>query len=132
MLFLGLNKHNRLYGYLPAQVPTWAIVLSSYAILSVVTYASLVFGEQGMDLLKSLYPLVLSLSPWSSHTIEALKEERRVLVLRVRESVHQFALEIFPDCKDVSKWKGRGPLSLYATISPEVDLEDIEGLDEFV
>jgi glycerol-3-phosphate O-acyltransferase / dihydroxyacetone phosphate acyltransferase len=131
-VFLYVHKHNHFHGYLPVRTPTWMIVLCSYSILSLITYASLVFGEQGMDLLKSLYPLALSLSPWSSHAIEALKEERRVLVLRVREMVHQFGTELFPDCDDIQKWKGRGPISLYAKISPEVDLEDIEGLDAFV
>lgn len=85
-----------------------------------------------MDLLKSLYPLILSLSPWSSNTIEALKEDRRIMVLRVREMVHQFGSELFPDCEDIKKWNGRGPMSLFAQTSPEIDLEDIEGLDDFV
>jgi glycerol-3-phosphate O-acyltransferase / dihydroxyacetone phosphate acyltransferase len=132
LLILGWNKCNHIYGYIPAGTPPWVIVLSSYTILSTITYASLLFGEEGLDILKSLYPLVLSLSPWSSQMVEALEEERRVLVLRVKEAVDQFGSEIFPDCEDISKWKGRGPKRLYAEISPEVDLEDLGGLDEFV
>lgn len=131
IVFLFLHKNNHLYGHLNVQSSTLVIVLSSYSILSLITHASLVFGEQGMDLLKSLYPLVLSVSPWSSHSIETLKEDRSVLVLRVRELVHQFGPELFPDCEDVQKWKGRAPMSLYAKTSPEAGLEDIEGLDDF-
>ena len=132
LLLLALNKHNHIYGYIPASTPTWVIVLSSYTILSMITYGSLLFGEESLDILKSLYPLVLSITPWSSHMIEALKEERRVLVLQVKEAVDQFGSEIFPDCEDISKWKGRGPRKLYAEISPEANLGDLGGLDEFV
>jgi glycerol-3-phosphate O-acyltransferase / dihydroxyacetone phosphate acyltransferase len=132
MFFLILNHYNHIYGYLPVSTPTWVIALSSYGFLSMITYASLVFGERGMDLLKSLYPLVLSLSPWSSHIIETLKEERRASVLQVRETVYQLGPALFPDCEDILKWKGRGPMSLYAKISPEVELKDIDGIDDFI
>jgi glycerol-3-phosphate O-acyltransferase / dihydroxyacetone phosphate acyltransferase len=132
VVFLYLHKHNRFHEYLHGQTPSWMIVLSSYSILSIITYASLVIGEQGMDLLKSLYPLALSLSPWSSHAIEALKEERRVLVLQVKEMVRQLGAELFPDCDDIQKWKGRGPMSLYTKTSPEAELHELEGLDQFV
>jgi hypothetical protein len=70
MLFLALNNHKHILRYLPVWMPTWAIALSLYGSLSILTYAPLIFGEHGMDLLKSLYPLILSLNPWSSHIIE--------------------------------------------------------------
>ena len=127
---LFLHNHNHLYGYFN-DVGRIKIALSSYAILLFITYASLMFGEQGVDLLKSLYPLVLSLGPRSYRTINTLKEDRRILVLEVKEMVHRFGSELFPDCEDIQKWKGRGPRSLYAKISPNVDLEDLGGLDEF-
>ncbi|KAE9370553.1 hypothetical protein N431DRAFT_426908 [Stipitochalara longipes BDJ] len=123
------HNHIHLYGYL--DVSRWVMVPSLYVVLSMITYASLVFGEQAMDLWRSLYPLILSLSPWSSHIFETLKEDRRVLVMEVKEMVHRFGWELFPDCEDIKKWKGRGPMSLYARIGPEVDMEDLEGLDGF-
>jgi glycerol-3-phosphate O-acyltransferase/dihydroxyacetone phosphate acyltransferase len=132
LILIALNKHNRAYGFIPTGTPTWVVVFLSNTILPSITYAALLFGEQGLDLMKSLYPLVLSLSPRSSSVIEELREERMILAGIVKEMVNRFGADIFPDCDDVKKWKGRGPRSLYADISPFTELEETWGLDEFV
>jgi glycerol-3-phosphate O-acyltransferase / dihydroxyacetone phosphate acyltransferase len=85
-----------------------------------------------MDLLKSLYPLVLSLSPRSTSILEALRDDRRRLVLQVQETVNRFGGDLFPDCDEVEKWRLRGPRSLYAQVSPLADAQELGGLDEFV
>ncbi len=85
-----------------------------------------------MDILKSIYPLVLTLNPTSSHIMKRLIEQRRVLVLRVREMVDQFGGGMFPDCNDVKMWNARGPKKLFADISPDMERREIGKLDEFV
>jgi glycerol-3-phosphate O-acyltransferase/dihydroxyacetone phosphate acyltransferase len=102
LLLVGLNKSSQVLGYVPANTPIWVIIISSFTTLSIITYASLLFGEQGLDLLKSIYPLFLLMSPWSSRMVGALKEERRLLVLLVKEVIDRFGSEIFPDCEDLS------------------------------
>ncbi|KAF8861603.1 hypothetical protein BDZ45DRAFT_249272 [Acephala macrosclerotiorum] len=132
ILLVVLNNYNHVWGYVPTRTPTSLIVSTCVLVLPMITYAALLFGEQGMDLLKSIYPLVLTLSPTSSHIINRLIEQRRILVIRVREMIDRFGSEIFPDCDDVSKWRDRGPRKLYANISPETEREDLWGLDGFV
>lgn len=130
LTILFLHNHNYLYGYLD-NLGSFKIVVSSYAILALMTYASLVFGEHGADLLKSFYPLILSLSPYSSQ-VETLKNDRRLLVQEVKEIVHRFGWDLFPDFEDIKKWREPGAMSLYARICPFVDLEDLERLDNFI
>ena len=133
LVLIALNKRNRAYGLTPAGKPTWVVVVLSNTILPSITYAALLFGEQGLDLVKSLYPLLLSLSPRSSSFIEELRAERMILAGMVKDTVNIFGADISPDCDDIKKWKGRGPRSLYAGTSPlEAELKDIWALDEFI
>jgi glycerol-3-phosphate O-acyltransferase/dihydroxyacetone phosphate acyltransferase len=132
IIAIALNAYNRLYGFVPPGVSAWVIAWCSYTILPSITYAALLFGEQGMDLFKALYPLMLSLSPRSMSALEALREERERLVLQVRETVDRFGGDLFPDCDEVEKWRLRGTRSLYAQVSPFADPQELEGLDELV
>jgi glycerol-3-phosphate O-acyltransferase/dihydroxyacetone phosphate acyltransferase len=129
---LLLNNYNHVWGYIPAGTPSSLIISTCVLVLPMITYAALLFGEQGMDLLKSIYPLVLTLSPSSSHIIDRMMEQRRLLVTRVREMIDQFGSDIFPDCDEVSKWRERGPRKLYADISPLAEQEDLWGINELV
>ncbi|KAH6677125.1 hypothetical protein B0J14DRAFT_336110 [Halenospora varia] len=132
ILLVLLSKETQFSTGLPADIPTTGLVLLTWLVLPSITYAALVFGEQGMDILKSLYPFLLLLNPTSSHIVEKLRDERRSLVLEVRELVDRFGPELFPDCEDIEMWKGRGPKKMYASISPEAYLEDLAGLNDFV
>lgn len=132
ILLVVLHRHDLTFNLIPASTSTRTIIALSWVILPLITYISLLFGEQGMDIFKSLYPLLLSLSPRSSRVIEKLREDRRILVLKVREIVDIYGADIFPDCNDVMMWEGRGPRKLYADISPETEMGDLLGLDEFV
>ena len=123
---------NRTYGLISSRMPTSLLVALSLIILPSITYAALLFGEQGMDILKSLYPLMLSMNPNSSHAVAALLEERSNLVTKVRETVDRFGTEIFPDCDDINKWKRRGPKQLYADFSPMAEVDELWKLDAFV
>ncbi|KAH7355415.1 glycerol-3-phosphate O-acyltransferase [Rhexocercosporidium sp. MPI-PUGE-AT-0058] len=97
ILLVCMNNCNRTNGVIPARMPTPLLVVLSLVVLPSITYAALLFREQDMDILKSLYPLSLSLNPRSCHTIAALVEERNNLVMRVGEMVDRFGTEIFPD-----------------------------------
>jgi glycerol-3-phosphate O-acyltransferase/dihydroxyacetone phosphate acyltransferase len=77
VLLVFLSSRNLTLGLIPQSTSTLTIVLLSWLILPAISYASLLFGEQGMDLLKSLYPLLLSLNPRSSRVIERLREQRK-------------------------------------------------------
>lgn len=132
ILLVVLHSHDFTFNLIPTSTSDSTIFALSWAILPLITYVSLLFGEQGMDIFKSLYPLLLSLNPRSSRVIGRLREDRRILVLKVREIVDTYGADIFPDCNDMIMWKGRGPRKLYADISPETELGDLLGLDEFV
>lgn len=60
----------------------------SYAMSVLVTYSALLVGDYGMDTLKSLRPLYLSLI--SPSGIKELQEERRLLTERIVDVVHSF------------------------------------------
>ncbi|PVH77257.1 hypothetical protein DL98DRAFT_591504 [Cadophora sp. DSE1049] len=132
VVLVCLKKCNGTHGVIPVGMSTSLLVVLSLIILPSITYAALLFGEQGMDILKSLYPLMLSMNPRSSHAVAALLEERSNLVIRVRVMVDRFEPELFPDCEDVSKWKERGPKQLFADISPMAEVDDLWKLDTFV
>lgn len=108
-LLVALNKHNYVYGLLPEGLSTWMIVLSTFIILPSITYAALIFGEQSLDLLKSIYPLILSLSHRSSSSLQSLREERQKLVMQVQACVIQFGADLFPDCAEKCNWRVKQP-----------------------
>ena len=88
---------NRVQGYVPQWVPLWAVVIFGYILFPAITFAALRFGEVGMDIVKSLRPLVLSLSPASSHSIHKLRERRAQLSVEVTELINTLGPEVFPD-----------------------------------
>jgi glycerol-3-phosphate O-acyltransferase/dihydroxyacetone phosphate acyltransferase len=90
------------------------------------TFAALQLGEIVMDILKSLRPLVLCLSPFSAGTLAKLRERREILSRQVTELINTFGPDLFPDC-DTAKLPQ--PRKLYCDVSPYdslVDLADSE------
>lgn len=88
---------NRVQGYMPDWVPLWAVFLFGYILFPMITFAALRFGEVGMDIVKSLRPLVLSLNPSSGNVIQKLRERRAELSHEVTEIINTFGPEMFPD-----------------------------------
>lgn len=92
-----------------ASIGTWYCksrsYLSSYGLISIwfilyllgvlVTYSALITGEQGLDLLKTMRPLYLSI--FSGSSITKLKELRKELSEEITEFVNKYGLELFPD-----------------------------------
>ncbi|CCK69404.1 bifunctional glycerol-3-phosphate/glycerone-phosphate O-acyltransferase SCT1 KNAG_0C02930 [Huiozyma naganishii CBS 8797] len=72
----------------------WFIFLASYIASVVVTYSALVVGDIGMDIVKSLRPLYVSIT--SPNGLKDLQKERRSLTIRIVNIVDQFGSKLFP------------------------------------
>lgn len=79
-------------GYNNNKILTFVI---SYILCATVTYSALIVGDRGMDTLKSLRPLYLSLT--SPQGLKQLKKTRESLKERIIEIVTKFGSELFPD-----------------------------------
>ncbi|KAL8649369.1 MAG: hypothetical protein Q9226_005601, partial [Calogaya cf. arnoldii] len=87
----------RVQGYMPDWVPLWLVVITSFIFFPAITFAALRFGETGMDILKSLRPLVLSLNPTSANTLVRLRQKRAQLSAEVTDVINTLGPEMFPD-----------------------------------
>ncbi|KAK6205323.1 uncharacterized protein RJT21DRAFT_129430 [Scheffersomyces amazonensis] len=67
---------------------------SLYLLGVLVTYSALVTGEQGLDILKSIWPLYLSITNGSS--LKELKKFRNEISEEITELVNTFGPELFP------------------------------------
>ena len=88
---------NRVQGYMPAWVPLWLVVAFGVVFFPSVTFAALRIGETGMDIVKSLRPLVLSLNPTSANTLHKLRQKRDTLSREVTDVINTFGPEMYPD-----------------------------------
>lgn len=91
------THYNRVQGRIPESVPLSAIGIFGYIIFPAITYAALRFGEIGMDILKSLRPLLLALSPSSGNALVKLRADRASLATEVTELINTLGPEMFPD-----------------------------------
>lgn len=94
------------------------VIIASYIVLPTITYAALVIGDTGMDIFKSLKPLLLSLDPKHKNTVEKLRNKRRQLVGEITELVNSLGPELFPD------------FNKYALRSTEIDESKEDDLTE--
>jgi glycerol-3-phosphate O-acyltransferase/dihydroxyacetone phosphate acyltransferase len=88
---------DRLWGRVPDWVPIWAVFLAGWLFFPAITFAALRFGEVGMDIVKSLRPLLLCINPSSSYNIDQLRERRAKLRAEVTEVINTLGPEMFPD-----------------------------------
>ena len=91
------THRNRVQGLMPDWVPLWTVFIFGYIFFPVITFAALRFGEVGMDIAKSLRPLVVALNPASSNTIYKLRERRNQLSAEVTDLINTLGPEMFPD-----------------------------------
>ncbi|KAJ7206333.1 hypothetical protein GGX14DRAFT_457607 [Mycena pura] len=66
------------------------------------SYAALKFGEAGMDVLKSLPPLIAALIPGQQRTLDKLKAMRIQLANEVSNLINDFGPKLYPD---FDKWR---------------------------
>jgi glycerol-3-phosphate O-acyltransferase/dihydroxyacetone phosphate acyltransferase len=97
VLFCWLAAKNRFYGYLPNWMPTIGVALIGWVLFPTITFTALRFGEIGMDIFKSLRPLVLSLNPTNANTLVKLRERRVQLSYSVTEIINSLGPELYPD-----------------------------------
>ncbi|KAK6538011.1 hypothetical protein TWF694_010904 [Orbilia ellipsospora] len=88
---------HRIWGLLPDWVPLWLVVVFGYCFFPTITFAALRIGEIGMDIFKSLRPLVLSLNPGTANTLVKLRQRREDLAVEVANMINILGPELFPD-----------------------------------
>ncbi|CDO70806.1 hypothetical protein BN946_scf184798.g122 [Trametes cinnabarina] len=66
-------------------------------VLPFVGYAALKFGEAGMDVLKSLRPLVIALIPGQQRSLDKLKRMREDVANELAEVINEFGPKLFED-----------------------------------
>ncbi|KAF9480135.1 glycerol-3-phosphate O-acyltransferase [Pholiota conissans] len=72
--------------------------------LPFMNYAALKFGEAGMDVLKSLPPLIIALFPGQQRSLDKLKTERINLANEVASLINDFGPTIYSDFDEVG-WR---------------------------
>ncbi|KAG0362530.1 hypothetical protein BC939DRAFT_444573 [Gamsiella multidivaricata] len=73
------------------------IAWAAWALIPFVTYASIRFGEQGLDIMKSIRPLFLSIIPGEQDTMDDLRKARAELQKTITDLINELAPEIYPD-----------------------------------
>ncbi|KAJ5107946.1 acyltransferase [Penicillium angulare] len=96
-VFTYWTYRNRIQGFMPDWVPLWLVVVLGMALFPTISFAALRIGEVGMDIVKSLRPLVLSLNPSSANTLVKLRARRVALAQQVTDAINTMGPELFPD-----------------------------------
>lgn len=97
ILLIIWTWYNRVQGFVPEWVPLWTIVPLGMILFPSMCIAALRFGEIGMDIVKSLRPLVLALNPGTSNSLYKLRERRKQLAAEVTDLINELGPEMFPD-----------------------------------
>lgn len=114
-------RYNHINHMIPPNTPTYWIVAAAYFLFPTITYAALRLGEVGMDILKSIWPLILCLSS-KSGVMKNLRHRRTDLVRHVTDVVDRLGPDMFPDCE---REKMPFPRRIYADVSPFDTLEEL-------
>jgi glycerol-3-phosphate O-acyltransferase/dihydroxyacetone phosphate acyltransferase len=122
------THYSHINNLLPKSITPATVVLGCFIVFPMLTYAALKLGEIGMDILKSLRPLVLCLSPSSAGTLVTLREQRRELSKKVTDLINELGPDMFPDCDGARLPQ---PRKLYCDISPEMSLDDLADSEFF-
>jgi glycerol-3-phosphate O-acyltransferase/dihydroxyacetone phosphate acyltransferase len=82
--------------YVPDSIPLQVFSVVFFGLLIAISFAGLRFGENGVDIVKSLRPLLIILrGPSSGNTLRDILDERRRLAARVVDVIHTFGAEHF-------------------------------------
>ncbi|KUI53573.1 hypothetical protein VP1G_00866 [Cytospora mali] len=99
-IFVWRVYADRLWGYwdyAPRWIPLWTAFPIGWILFPLITFAALRLGEVGMDIFKSLRPLVMCINPASGYNIYQLRERRAGLSERVTDVINDLGPEMFPD-----------------------------------
>lgn len=97
VLVTAKTYQDRFFGVVPGWAPLWLVYVLSFIAMIAITFAALRFGEVGMDIFKSLRPLVCCLLPTSDFSIHTLRVQRAELSERVTDLINTLGPEMFPD-----------------------------------
>lgn len=81
--------------YVPDSVPLQAFSVAFFGLLIAISFAGLRIGEIGVDIMKSLRPLLIILGSRSGHALSDVRAERQRLSACVVEVIHTFGPEEF-------------------------------------
>jgi glycerol-3-phosphate O-acyltransferase/dihydroxyacetone phosphate acyltransferase len=82
--------------YVSDSISLQVFFVAFFGLLIVISFAGLRFGEIGVDIVKSLRPLLIILrGPSSGNALKGIRAERQRLAARVVEVIHTFGAEIF-------------------------------------
>lgn len=95
--WIALFTYFRGFGYVPTWMPSSVLIIAQIIVYPTITYGSLRFGEIGMDIAKSLPPLIYLLVPSSSNTLTKLRKTRTDLANQVTDVINTLGPEMFDD-----------------------------------
>ncbi|KAJ1726862.1 Glycerol-3-phosphate/dihydroxyacetone phosphate acyltransferase [Coemansia biformis] len=92
-----------------SQLSTVSIYLWGWTLAAFMSYTALIFGEQAMDIVKSIRPLFLTLIVGAEHT-ELLARQRENLSNDITELVNELGPQIYPEFSNtrISEQLGTG------------------------
>ncbi|KAJ2807845.1 Glycerol-3-phosphate/dihydroxyacetone phosphate acyltransferase [Coemansia helicoidea] len=93
-----------------AQLSSVAIYMWAWALAAFTSYTALVFGEQAVDIVKSIRPLFLTLIVGTDHT-EPLARQREELSDDITELVNELGPQIYPEFSTTRISEQLGPES---------------------
>jgi glycerol-3-phosphate O-acyltransferase / dihydroxyacetone phosphate acyltransferase len=96
-LAVYITHRNHIWGYQPDWLNLKLIFIGSWVVFPVMTFMALRFGENGMDIFKSMRPLLIALSPAHGRMLMELRKRREELVLQVNHAINTLGPELFPD-----------------------------------
>ncbi|KAG9100483.1 hypothetical protein FS749_015076 [Ceratobasidium sp. UAMH 11750] len=92
--FLATLVVSRAGAPLSYQLWTPLVVMTA---LPFIGYSALKFGEAGMDVLKSLRPLIVQLIPGQTKQLERVKRERAAIANELAECINEFGPQLWDD-----------------------------------
>lgn len=93
---LLMRKYHLIYHLTDTWLDTFTVFCCWWAVLVCTTYAAFRMGEVGMDIAKSIRPLILSLLPKATELTE-LKEERKHLSMEMTDLINSLGPKVFPE-----------------------------------
>lgn len=107
-MWLYYNRTDRYYSsmvpwwmtaraFVPDAVPLWLFSIFFFALMIALTFIALRVGESGMDILKTLPPILVALNPWHSNSLVRLRAQRQALATEVKDVINTLGPTVFPN-----------------------------------
>jgi glycerol-3-phosphate O-acyltransferase/dihydroxyacetone phosphate acyltransferase len=107
--------------YVSDSISLQVFFVAFFGLLVVISFAGLRFGEIGVDIVKSLRPLLIILGgPSSGNALKGVRAERQRLAARVVEVIHTFGAEIFHELEEAAPETAGSPDYLFNELGARV------------